>query len=127
MILHTATAYTLLSIFLVRVPLYFNCKGVKVSGPCKACHHMCVSRPDHTVAIVLSVLFGIIACVIAAVIVFYYICRVHNDKEEELKAETKPPPVPSPRRSQRPVSEPTVMAFVLPEFPESKRESALCQ
>ncbi|CAB3980322.1 sushi domain-containing 2-like [Paramuricea clavata] len=108
----------------VRVPLYFNCKEVLVSGPCKACHHMCVASSDHTVAIVLSVLFGIIACSIAALVVFYYIYRVHK---EEPKSVPKPEvPIP-PAEGEKPLSEPTVMAFVLPEFPESKRESVMRQ
>ena len=112
------------SLFSVRVPLYFNCKGVLVSGPCKACHHMCVSSSDHTVVIVLSVLFGIIACSIAALVVFYYIYRVHK---EEPKSVPKPEvPIP-PEGGEKPLSEPTVMAFVLPEFPECKRESVMRQ
>ena len=111
------------------MPLYFNCKEELVSGPCKACHHMCVSSSDHTVAIVLSILFGIIACTIAALVVFYYIYRVHKD---EPKPKPKPKPEPKPRvkppkEGEKPISEPTVMAFVLPEFPESKRESVMQQ
>ena len=95
-----------------------------VSGPCKACHHMCISSSDHTVAIVLSILFGIIACSIAALLVFYYIYRVHKDKP---KVEPKSKPEVRPPEGKRPISEPTVMAFVLPEFPESKRESVMQQ
>ncbi|XP_028390868.1 sushi domain-containing protein 2-like [Dendronephthya gigantea] len=115
------------NISIVRVPLYFNCDGVKVSGPCKACHHMCVSESDHTVVIVLSVLFGILACVIACVIVFYYIYRVHKEPEPP-KLPPKPEVKPKPREEgEKPTSEPTVMAFVLPAFPESKRDSAMHQ
>lgn len=85
---------------------------------------MCISSSDHTVAIVLSILFGIIACSIAALLVFYYIYRVHK---EEPKVEPKCKPEVKPPERERPVSEPTVMAFVLPEFPESKRESVMQQ
>jgi predicted membrane protein len=88
---------------------------------------MCVSSNDHTVAIVLSILFGIIACSIAALVVFYYIYKVHKD---EPKPQPKPEPRPvvkPPDEGEKPVSEPTVMAFVLPEFPESKRQSVMQQ
>ena len=112
----------------MRVPLYFNCEGVMVSGPCKACHHMCVSSSDHTVAIVLSILFGVIACSIAAVVVFCYIYRVHKvEPEPQPEPEPKPEVKPPPEEGEKPVSEPTIMAFVLPEFPESKRESVMQQ
>ena len=87
---------------------------------------MCVSGSDHTVAIVLSIFFGVIVCLIAALLLFYYVYKVHKDEktpEPEAKLEKRE----YSEEGNKPVSEPTVMAFVLPEFPESKRESVMKQ
>lgn len=88
---------------------------------CLACHSQCSSPRHHSVAISIpTIIIGVIVCSIFALAISYVYKA--NGKEAKNKYELPQINVSSPPKGKvKPFSEATLMAFVLPEFPESKR------
>ena len=89
---------------------------------CSACHSQCSSPRHHSVAISIpTIIIGVTVCSIFALAISYYVYKA-NRKEAKNKYELPQINVSSPPKGEgKPFSEATLMAFVLPEFPESKR------
>ena len=60
--------------FLVRVPVYYNCDGDRVTDACDACGTSC-EKHNSTLAIALAVTFSIIAAVAIAALVLFFLWR----------------------------------------------------